>query len=236
MASIVSESNLSVFTNSFPAKHHEMKQTSHQEHHINGYTSCVKNIHHTELSRLYPTDTCFDSGRAEDGFGRRFRYSLVSLVYSQPKFSTSRHSCEVCDRLLQRAHFGGMEPVELISQEEFSYYLRKIVEVLLKTYRMTLTELVQAFWLFKEAIGHHWDCAGFTLIRNNLLTLIVVCCMVGHKLSNDHPVRNQHWSESFGVPLILVNEFESALLDQLHWKMSIGKEDYVALRDQLCVG
>ncbi|KAK2953306.1 hypothetical protein BLNAU_11769 [Blattamonas nauphoetae] len=123
-------------------------------------------------------------------------------------------------------------PTALMPYPAFLHYANETFRVLQGGYKIRISEATHALCLFEQVVSEHINHPPFTLLRNNLHILLLSCALVTHKFSTDRPIRNICWSESFGVPLTLLNLSEVSLLYLLGWRVAVSEGELGRIKAQ----
>ncbi|KAK2956472.1 hypothetical protein BLNAU_8526 [Blattamonas nauphoetae] len=156
---------------------------------------------------------------------------LARFVFSLPKFSLDDHPCKrssccSCAVLLSNPHISRAVSKPFISSTDFVFFVHKSLDLFSELYRVRETEVVQAVFYLTTLLSKHWCCSAFAFFRNNVHPLFMCCVIVAHKLSTDSVFGNGMWSQSFNLPLELVNLLELCILKLLDWRVTVSLSDY----------
>ncbi|KAK2950053.1 hypothetical protein BLNAU_14975 [Blattamonas nauphoetae] len=171
-------------------------------------------------------------------FSNRIASILVDIVqhldvHSQSTSTTSHFSCPVCDTISKTAIASGVSPNPIPDPVSLKSIVKQMLHVMMSVFGVHETELVQSISLFRRILSRHWNCAGFTILRNNIHALFLVCVVLAHKCSVDIPYKQASWANSFGVPPIVLNIFEDFCLKLVDWIVIPSLTDYESITSLL---
>ncbi|KAK2946009.1 hypothetical protein BLNAU_19085 [Blattamonas nauphoetae] len=173
-------------------------------------------------------------------FGQQCSEIITNLVYSIEGTSSSPDGppaslpCPLCAHFSRLPFFTSVSPAPLMDAQTFRHFTNETFRVLQNGYRLRVSEAVQGISLFGKLVSAHFNHPFFALLQNNLHSLLLACVLIAHKLSTDHPIRNSCWAESFGVPLLLLNVCEYAVLNLAEWRPLCSQEDFNATLSMCC--
>ncbi|KAH7826499.1 uncharacterized protein MONOS_2195 [Monocercomonoides exilis] len=128
-----------------------------------------------------------------------------------------------------------------ISQERFLSLYQKIshfIQFFRGTAQLITTEALHVVFLIDQLIQFEQplpkDDERRIVSECNLGTLLLCGLMLALKLNRDATFKNSWWAQSIGIPVDVVNQSETVMLERLNFSVSMSHEEWSKLMDYFC--
>ncbi|KAH7824844.1 uncharacterized protein MONOS_6729p1 [Monocercomonoides exilis] len=115
------------------------------------------------------------------------------------------------------------------SEAMFAHEIYKVLRAFQKDIYIRECELVNGLILFERVGLTHCCCLGKRVDRVWIITVLVVCLLLGYKSCVDRPLPKGTVSDLFLLGIDELRELETVILDYLCWDVSVSISEYVNL-------